>query len=724
LAKRQSTARGLPLLARSISSRAINRTSSCPAACPACPVSPNRNCGMRAPRAAPRYGRRILPVRSGRCAMSDPPTAERARAFWVFDRPLHRDWLFLAGLAVGLVYGGYAVLRRDRASALVLAYELFWALPGGVLLAGAVGGTVREVVRALRRPQEPGTAAPSQPASRRKPPAAACRSGRPRTRPPCALRRPVWPSPTSPGCGSRASRGCSARSRAWTTSTSAPPTTATSSASSRPTRACAPATASCWRPSYGYPPAVDRAHGNAIGPEITDPSCLFDAATNRSYHVVLTIEVTTAGALLGPNHLDLAVSQTSSPLGGWTIYRLPVQDDGTQGTPTHVGCPCIGDYPHIGADKFGIHLTTNEYPLTDSPGLFGNGYNGAQIYSFSKAALAAGASVVNLVQFESPTLGDGTPSFTVWPAQSNPAEFATQDNSTEYFLQSNAAEETLNAAGMADRLGFWKLTNTASLDSASPALVLSSAVIGSETYGVPPLSEQRAGNVPLRDCIVSTCLAGIGPSPVREVEGPLDSNDNRMQQTWLAGGKLYGALDTIARVNGNLKAASAWFVVDPAAPAVTGQGYVGVEGSNVNCPAVAVLPSGRGVMAFTLVGGTTFPSAGYVTLRNAAVTGDVHVPSTSPTRAAAAPARRWRTGRPGSARSSRSAHGAPARSQASGGRLRPEPAPGGSGAAGSRTTSRAPGAPSPAAPSPGAAASAVTSPPCARTISRAIASPT
>ncbi len=85
--------------------------------------------------------------------MGDPPTAERARAFWVFDRPLHRDWLFLAGLAVGLVYGGYAVLRRDRASALVLAYELFWALPGGVMLAGAVGGTVREVVRALRRPQ-------------------------------------------------------------------------------------------------------------------------------------------------------------------------------------------------------------------------------------------------------------------------------------------------------------------------------------------------------------------------------------------------------------------------------------------------------------------------------------------------------------------------------------------------------------------------------------------
>jgi hypothetical protein len=81
---------------------------------------------------------------------TDPPSAGRARAFWVFDRPLHRDWLFVAGLAAGVAYAAYAVLREDRAPALVLAYELFWALPGGVMLAGVVGGTIRELVRALR----------------------------------------------------------------------------------------------------------------------------------------------------------------------------------------------------------------------------------------------------------------------------------------------------------------------------------------------------------------------------------------------------------------------------------------------------------------------------------------------------------------------------------------------------------------------------------------------
>ena len=164
---------------------------------------------------------------------------------------------------------------------------------------------------------------------------------------------------------------------------------------------------------YGYPPAIDRTN-IIFGPEPTDPSCLFDQATNRFFHVVLTLEVNPAnGGLTGDNHLDVAVSKTGNPLDGFNIYQLPVQDDGTQGTPSHVGCPCVGDYPHMGADKFGFYLATNEYPLTNSAGLFGNGYNGSQLYAFSKAALAAGAPSVNVVQFENPTLNDGTPSFTM-----------------------------------------------------------------------------------------------------------------------------------------------------------------------------------------------------------------------------------------------------------------------------------------------------------------------
>ena len=48
-------------------------------------------------------------------------------------------------------------------------------------------------------------------------------------------------------------------------------------------------------------------------------------------------------------------------------------------------------------------------------------------------------------------------------------------------------------------------------------------------------------------------------------------------------------------------------------------------GNNVNYPAIAVNGSGRGVMAFTLVGNDYFPSAGYTSLDAKIGAGDIHV---------------------------------------------------------------------------------------------------
>src|SRR3984893_18900070 len=88
---------------------------------------------------------------------------------------------------------------------------------------------------------------------------------------------------------------------------------------------------------FGYPAQINRTTG-VIGQFVTDPSCLFDKAPQRWYADVLTIEVfADTGNFTGQNHLDLAVSQTPSPLGNWTVYRTDVTDDGTFGTPNH-GC--------------------------------------------------------------------------------------------------------------------------------------------------------------------------------------------------------------------------------------------------------------------------------------------------------------------------------------------------------------------------------------------------
>src|SRR6266508_5537201 len=72
---------------------------------------------------------------------------------------------------------------------------------------------------------------------------------------------------------------------------------------------------------FGYPPAINRTTG-VRGQFVTDPSCLYDAATQRFFLVVLTLETTPGGAFTTVNHLDLAVSQTSNPTGSWNIYRI------------------------------------------------------------------------------------------------------------------------------------------------------------------------------------------------------------------------------------------------------------------------------------------------------------------------------------------------------------------------------------------------------------------
>src|SRR5216683_6646209 len=97
---------------------------------------------------------------------------------------------------------------------------------------------------------------------------------------------------------------------------------------------------------YGYPPAIIRATPTVpakFGPFVTDPSCIYDAPTGRWFIVVLTLDTVSHGGndgqehFTGTNHLDLAVSDSSNPTGTWTVFRIPVQDDGTQGTPDH-GC--------------------------------------------------------------------------------------------------------------------------------------------------------------------------------------------------------------------------------------------------------------------------------------------------------------------------------------------------------------------------------------------------
>jgi hypothetical protein len=377
---------------------------------------------------------------------------------------------------------------------------------------------------------------------------------------------------------------------------------------------------------FGYPAQFNRTTG-VEGPQVTDPSCLYDPESGKFIVDVLTYEVDADGNPTGVNHLDLAVSQTSDPNGTWTLYSIPATDDGSQGTPSHPDCPCLGDYPHVGIDANGYFLTTNEYSW------FSDGYNGVQLYAISKAQLTGMGLSIAAIHYDDITIA-GNPSFTAWPANANPSDWDRSSRGTEYFLSSMATQEANNANGIDNRIAVWTLVNTSSLDTGRGIPLLRIKVDRTETYAIPPASDQKPASnsqLPLLSCLndrtplfagpggtmldCSQAVAGEDDPYSPEVEGPLDSNDSRMQQVWLVHGLLLGALDTAVNVLGSEKAGIAYFTFDANSNRLVDQGYLAVAGNNVIYPAIATLSNGSGVMAFTLTGRNFYPSAAYARLR-------------------------------------------------------------------------------------------------------------
>ena len=399
---------------------------------------------------------------------------------------------------------------------------------------------------------------------------------------------------------------------------------------------------------YGYPAAINRTTGE-YGSDVIDPVCYYDPENQRFVVAITTLGLTTGGDFTGKNTIDVAVSNTGNPTGAWTVYKIPAQNDGTDGTPNH-GCtldgvtpgPCFQDYPHIGADKNGVYITTNEYDL------FGPSYNAAQIFAFSKAQLAAHPAAINVTLVENLNV-DGSPGFTVWPATSNAGDYASDRGGTEYFLSTIAGDgsETGNPTGTARRIGLWALTNTSSLNTATPAVGITSRLINSQDYVYPPLANQKPGDIPLGDCLNDNAGTFFGldcwfalffdPPAVwqPEVESTPDSGDTRMQQVWYANGMLWGANGTAADVGKDIKAGIAWYAVEPKVSGkdskvegkVKKQGYLALENNNLTYPAIAIGASGKGAIAFSIMGADYYPSAGYATLDSTGSVGPVHVAS-------------------------------------------------------------------------------------------------
>jgi hypothetical protein len=369
---------------------------------------------------------------------------------------------------------------------------------------------------------------------------------------------------------------------------------------------------------YGLPPALTRPTGAPFGPFTFDIECHFDPDSGRWFHLAVDLDQDPAtGAYTGKNYLDLAVSATGDPRGLWHIYRIPGMNDGTEGTPNHAcpGGPCFADFPHLGVDKNGVFITTNEFPLFD------NGFTGAQVYAISKAALTAGSNTIDAYLFNTAEpqwqAKEGQPGFTLWPALSAEKQFAGSQGGTAYFVSSNAV---FTDDGSSSEMIVWALSNTSSLNRANPAPRLTKTIVPSQRYAVPPPSVQKPGTIPYGELFYGATEPGL-----------IDTSDSRVLGARLANGKLWAVLGTAAEVEGNQQAGVAWFVFNASvnnsgvSASIRKQGILALPDEALAYPTLGVTASGRGVMGFTRVGPNLHPSYGYASLDDVAGAGEIHM---------------------------------------------------------------------------------------------------
>ena len=327
---------------------------------------------------------------------------------------------------------------------------------------------------------------------------------------------------------------------------------------------------------YGYPPAINRTTGHVRAVRHRPDRACYDPPTQAFFHVVLTLDVDpTTGDFTGKNHLDIAVSDTPTRPAAWTHLPAPdVQDDGTarHARPCTAGTgPCIGDYPHIGADANGFYITTNEYSF------FGPDFHGAQIYAFSKRALAAARRRMLVTQFDT-TARDRRPPRLHRLAGHSPGS-GDVDRPTaapSSSCRSNAAEEASgDRRSRSNRILVWALTNTSSLDTPQPdARLLNDSSSPSATYSVPP-HVRAEGRVDSRcgDCINDTDVTPFGKGCWRCSSRP-SRRTTRCCRRWTATtpGCSRSATPTASsaarstprvKIGGDSQAGIAWFVRRP-----------------------------------------------------------------------------------------------------------------------------------------------------------------
>ena len=221
----------------------------------------------------------------------------------------------------------------------------------------------------------------------------------------------------------------------------------------------------------------------------------------------------------------------------------------TASAPFHPNCPCVADQPLIGADHYGFYISTNEYSLEP----FGAFFNGAQVYAFNKAQLAAGAGgALTGVHFEGIPLAEGQ-AYTIQPA-TTPAggAYDLSQGGTAYALSALDFNATLD-----NRIAVWALTGTSTLGTTNQRRSHRSRSSTRESTASRRTPSRRTA----RRRSATPRTAGLeGAKSVEHLE-LLAGNDDRMNEVKYADGMLWGDVNTVVKTQRQRRVGIAWFAV-------------------------------------------------------------------------------------------------------------------------------------------------------------------
>ncbi len=341
---------------------------------------------------------------------------------------------------------------------------------------------------------------------------------------------------------------------------------------------------------FGLPHQIDRTT-LINGPFLTDMRVFFDADIQRWMILQRGQDNDADGNELPSSHEYLAVSQTTDPAGMYSVYVIDTTNS------SNFRCPCISDFPQIGADHYGIYISTDEYDTALN-------FVEATVLAISKASLAAGTADPTAYMLEIP-FSTGF-EFAIQPATTPPgASYFLASGGAEYFVSTQAAFSTANSVAL------WALTNTSSLQTSAPNLTMIQTTVPTLTYRSPDVATQRPGPLPYGSTVPPGLLAFI------------DGGDARVLSLVYAGGRLYVTLASeVTDGKGRNVVGGAYLVVSPALRSGTllgsslRQGFLVTNGNHLLRPAIAVNARGQGAIAFTIVGPDYFPSAGFVSFDN------------------------------------------------------------------------------------------------------------